>query len=298
MEPAGVESPAATQSPTILAPAMTQAGLILGTAAYMSPEQASGKTVNARSDIFWFGAVLYEMLSGRRAFNGDSSASIIASILRDEPQPLQSHPELVQIIRRCLFKSPADRFQTMADVKASLAAVTRVAHTPAITVLPFVNMSDDKTQEYFSDGLAEEIINALVQIPGLKVTARTSAFAFRGKEQDITKIAEALHVSTILEGNVRKSGSRVRVTAQLIDATSGYHLWSQRYDRELADVFLVQDEIAAAIASALLLKLGGTPADRRAYQPSLPAYEAFLKGRHFDGCQHRRIRGPCEGRLC
>jgi serine/threonine protein kinase/Tfp pilus assembly protein PilF len=280
-EPAGAMSPNATQSPTITSPAMTRAGIILGTAAYMSPEQASGKTVDARSDIFSFGAVLYEMLSGRRAFNGDSTVAIMAAILRDEPQPLLSHPELVQIIKRCLSKSPADRFQVMTDVKASLAAVTPVDRAPAVAVLPFANMSDDKAQEYFSDGLAEEIINALVQIPGLKVTARTSAFAFRGKEQDITKIAEALHVSAILEGSVRKSGNRLRVTAQLINATDGYHLWSHRYDRELADVFVMQDEIAAAIASALRLELGGTPADRRAQQPNFRAYEALLKGRHL-----------------
>jgi hypothetical protein len=120
-----------------------------------------------------------------------------------------------------------------------------------------------------------------VQIPGLKVTARTSAFAFRGKEQDITKIAEALHVSAILEGSVRKSGNRLRVTAQLINAADGYHLWSQRYDRALADVFEMQDEIAAAIASALRLKLGGIPATRLPHQPNLQAYEAFLRGRHL-----------------
>ena len=120
-----------------------------------------------------------------------------------------------------------------------------------------------------------------MQIPGLKVTARTSAFAFRGKEQDITRIAEALHVGTILEGSVRKSGNRLRVTVQLINAADGYHLWSERYDRTLADVFVMQDEIAAAVTSALRLKLGGAPADRRAHQPNLRAYEAFLTGRHL-----------------
>jgi serine/threonine-protein kinase len=268
-----------SRSPTIESPAMTQAGIILGTVAYMSPEQVSGKRVDARSDIFSFGAVLYEMLSGRRAFNGDSGMAIMAAILRDEPHLLQSPPDLVQIINRCLAKAPVDRFQTMTAVKASLAAVTLVDRAPSIAVLPFVNMSDDKAQDYFSDGLAEEIINALVHIPGLKVTARTSAFAFRGKEQDIRKIAEALHVGTILEGSVRKSGNRLRVTVQLINAADGYHLWSERYDRALADVFEMQDEIAAAIASVLRLKLGGTPAARRAHQPNLQAYEAFLRGR-------------------
>jgi TolB-like protein/Tfp pilus assembly protein PilF len=247
----------------------------------MSPEQVSGKPADARSDIFSFGAVLYEMLTERRAFNGDSSMAIMAAILRDEPQPLQSHPALVQIVKRCLAKSPLDRFQTMTAVKGSLAAVTLADQTPSIAVLPFANMSGDKAQEYFSDGLTEEIINALVQVPELKVTARTSAFAFRGKEQDITKIAEALRVSTILEGSVRKSGDRLRVTAQLINAADGYHLWSQRYDRAAGDVFAIQDEIATAIATALRLRLGGTLVERRSHQPILRAYEAFLSGRHF-----------------
>jgi serine/threonine-protein kinase len=140
-------------------------------------------------------------------------------------------------------------------------------------------MSGDKEQEYFSDGLAEEIINALAHIPGLKVTARTSAFAFRGKEQDITKIADALRVSTVLEGSVRRAGTRIRVTAQLINARDGYHLWSERYDRELADVFAIQDEIAHAIAGALQLKLVGPP-PVRLHVPALAAFDALLRGRH------------------
>ena len=153
-------------------------------------------------------------------------------------------------------------------------------------MLPFSNMSADKENEYFSDGLAEEIINELAQIPGLKVTARTSAFAFRGKEQDIQKIAEALHVKTILEGSVRRAGTRIRVMAQLINAADGYHLWSQRYDREMADIFELQDEIAQAIAAALHVKLSGTPAAREQYKPSLPAYEALLKARYYIGRMH------------
>ena len=142
-------------------------------------------------------------------------------------------------------------------------------------------MSGDKEQEYFSDGLAEEIINALAQIPGLKVIARTLAFAFRGKELDIRKIAEALGVATILEGSVRRAGSRVRITAQLITASDGSHLWSQRYDRELADVFAVQDEVAAMIAAVLQTKLAVQPAAARQYTPKVPAYEAYLKARFY-----------------
>jgi serine/threonine-protein kinase len=156
-----------------------------------------------------------------------------------------------------------------------------VSEQPSIAVLPFANMSLDKEQEFFSDGLAEEIINALTQIPGLKVTARTSAFAFRGKDQDVRKIAEALDVRTILEGSVRRSGDRVRVTAQLINAADGYHLWSQRYDRQMADVFDMQEEIATAITEALQVKLASRSDASERYKPSLPAYEAYLRARHF-----------------
>ena len=145
-----------------------------------------------------------------------------------------------------------------------------VDRLPSIAVLPFANMSGDKEQEYFSDGLAEEIINALVKVPGLKVIARTSAFAFKGQNTDIRKIAETLGVTTVLEGSVRRSGNRIRVTAQLITAADGSHLWSERYDREMADVFAVQDEISAAISGALQVKL--SPRLRRSHvtHPSFP----------------------------
>ncbi len=226
--------------------------------------------------------MLYELLSGQRAFSGENSISTMAAILHKEPKALEAPPALQQIVKRCLAKQPANRFQTVAELKAALevAPVTESEDPPSIAVLPFSNMSADKENEYFSDGLAEEILNSLVRIPGLKVTARTSSFAFRGKEQDIRGIAEALDVKTILEGSVRKAGNRVRVTAQLINAADGYHLWSERYDRELTDVFAVQDEIAAAIAAALKLKLSGEAAPDHRHTPNVPAYEAFLKGRY------------------
>jgi len=207
----------------------------------------------------------------------------IAAILHDEPAPLDAPSSLSAIVARCLRKSPADRYQNIADGRAALArAVGEPAEkTPSIAVLPFANMSRDADDEYFSDGLAEDIINLLAHVPNLKVTARTSAFAFRGKEQDITKIAEALRVRTILEGSVRRDVSRIRVTAQLINAADGYHLWSERYDRELTDVFAIQDEIAQAIVGALQLKLITKPAR---HLPNFPAYEAFLKARqHLRG---------------
>jgi TolB-like protein/Tfp pilus assembly protein PilF len=177
---------------------------------------------------------------------------------------------LVEGLRKAGLEIPDDAKQT------SSGAVTTA---PSIAVLPFANMSDDKEQDYFSDGLAEEIINLLAQISGLKVIARTSAFAFRGKEQDIRGIAEALGVSTVLEGSVRRAGSRIRVTAQLINAADGSHLWSGRYDRELSDIFAVQDEISAAIAKALRVRLSHEASPQR-YTPKLAAYEAYLKGRH------------------
>jgi len=262
-------------------------GTVMGTAAYMAPEQAEGKPLDARSDVFSFGAVLYELLSGQRAFSGENSISTMAAILHKEPKPLDAPPALQQIVKRCLAKQPANRFQTVAELKAALeiapVSAPDAEESPSIAVLPFSNMSADKENEYFSDGLAEEIINELAQIPGLKVTARTSAFAFRGKEQDIQKIAEALHVKTILEGSVRRAGTRIRVMAQLINAADGYHLWSQRYDREMADIFDIQDEIAQAIAAALHVKLSGAPAPVQQYKPSLPAYEALLKARYYMG---------------
>jgi TolB-like protein/Tfp pilus assembly protein PilF len=159
-------------------------------------------------------------------------------------------------------------------------AKTAAQASPSIAVLPFANMSSEKDQEYFSDGLAEEIINLLAHIPGLKVIARTSAFAFRGKEQDIRGIADALGVTHVLEGSVRRSGSRLRITGQLIHAADGTHLWSERYDREASDIFGVQDEISAAIAKALRVKLSREAIPQR-YIPKLPAYEAYLKARHL-----------------
>jgi serine/threonine-protein kinase len=252
---------------------MLTAGQAVGTPAYMSPEQAEGKPVDERSDVFSFGSLLYELLSGRQAFDG------LAAVLRDQPPPLSS--PLGDVVRRCLAKPPADRFQSMAEVAAALrlrlVAGSPSRTQPSIAVLPFANMSGDKEQEYFSDGLAEEIINALAQIAELKVIARTSAFAFKGQNADVRRVAETLGVTNILEGSVRTAGKRIRVTAQLINAADGTHLWSQRYDRDLEDVFAVQDEIASAVASALRVKLGTGPA---VHVPKPEAHEALLKGRH------------------
>jgi eukaryotic-like serine/threonine-protein kinase len=258
----------------------TVAGEVMGTPAYMSPEQAAAKPLDARSDVFSFGAVLYELLAGTRAFTGDSTAQILSAVLRDEPGPLEAPAALRQIVSRCLAKDPDHRFQTMADVNHALQHLTggRADVTASIAVLPFANLSRDADDEYFSDGLSEEIINALTQVRGLKVIARTSAFAFKGKNEDIRRIANTLGVTHVLEGSVRRAGGRVRVTAQLIHAADGAHRWSQRYDREMSDIFAVQDDIAAAIAGALKLQLAPV-CERR--MPSLPAYEAYLRYRSY-----------------
>jgi TolB-like protein/tRNA A-37 threonylcarbamoyl transferase component Bud32/Tfp pilus assembly protein PilF len=262
-------------------------GTVMGTVAYMAPEQAEGRPLDARSDIFSFGAVLYELLSGRQPFRGENSISTMAAILYTEPAPLNAPAALQRILKRCLAKSPGQRYQSAAELREALQGWAQMGvpaqQQPSIAVLPFANMGADNENEYFSDGLAEEIINFLAQIPALKVTARTSAFAFRGKEQDIRKIAGALGVATILEGSVRRSGNRIRVTAQLINAEDGCHLWSQRYDREMSDLFDLQDEIAQAIASALQVKLSEAPTPFEHHKPNLPAYEALLKARHYLG---------------
>ena len=263
-------------------------GAVVGTPSYMSPEQALGKPLDARSDVFSFGATLYEALSGKRAFSGDSILDTLNAVVSREPEPLDS--PLSSVVNRCLAKDPSRRFQSALDLKQALtdamgrlstaATVARPGLpvlSPSVAVLPFTNMSGDREQEYFSDGLTEEIINALAQIPGLKVIARTSAFAFKGQNIDVRRIAETLGVAHVLEGSVRKSGNRVRMTAQLIAAADGSHLWSERYDAELADIFAVQDATASAIARALQLKLAVGP---RKHTPALSAYEDFLRARH------------------
>jgi eukaryotic-like serine/threonine-protein kinase len=257
-------------------------GTVLGTAAYMSPEQAEGRSLDARSDIFSFGTVLYEMLSGSRAFGGTTALQVMNAVVREEPPPLQSSPALERIVRRCLEKSPGQRFQTMAEVRSALeqpstAPLKPIEREPSVAVLPFANMSADKENEYFSDGLTEEIINVLTNVPGLKVAGRTSSFFFRGKDVEFGEIGRRLNVDHILEGSVRKAGNRIRVTAQLIKVADGFHLWSERYDREPTDIFAIQDEISQGIAAALRIRLSPEAAPPRRHTPDLRAYEAYLK---------------------
>ena len=262
----------------------TMIGTVLGTAAYMAPEQAQGRATDSRSDVFSFGAVLYEMLSGRRAFDGGSTADVLSAVLRDDPAPLRTAQSLDRIVRTCLAKQPGQRFQTMTELRVRLEEAAASKPTsgdgePSIAVLPFSNMSADQEAGYFGDGLAEEILNVLAQVPGLKVAGRTSSFFFRGKDLEFAEIGRRLNVGHILEGSVRTSGNRIRVTAQLIKVADGFHLWSERYDREMTDIFAIQDEITLAIAAALRIKLSPAPEAKRRHVPDLRAYQAYLEAR-------------------
>ena len=255
---------------------LTADGRILGTLSYMSPEQAEGRPIDTRSDIFSFGAVLYEMLTGKRAFPGDTPTAALAAVLLREPKPMRKilpaiPMEVASIVTRCLQKEPDRRFQRMADVKIELQRVLEAPvvprageptlleerEVPSIAVLPFADMSPQGDQEYFCDGITEELINALTNVDGVRVVSRTSSFRFKGKLQDIREIGAQLNVRLILEGSVRRAGSLLRVTAQLIDVGDGYHLWSERYDRDCEDVFVIQDEIAQAIVGTLQVRLLG-----------------------------------------
>ena len=269
---------------------LTTEGISMGTPAYMSPEQVSGVAdVDHRTDIFSLGVLLYEMATGARPFSGQSFGDLAASILRDSPRPLsevrpEAPPELDTAITRCLQKNATSRFASMAELRVALQRKSAGVEesTPSVAVLPFQNLSADPDNEFFGDGLAEEILNALAQIDGLRVAARTSSFSFKGKLTGISEIGNRLKVRTILEGTVRRSGSRVRVTAQLVDVTTGFQRWSERYDRQMADIFDVQDEISRAIAEKLKVTLRGDGDSARLVKratENLQAYDLNLRGR-------------------
>jgi serine/threonine protein kinase/tetratricopeptide (TPR) repeat protein len=281
----------------------TRPGAIMGTIQYMSPEQVRGQPADARSDIFAFGCVLYEMLTGHRAFSRKTSAETIAAILNDDPPALAESGiivpgELHRVATHCLEKDAAQRFQSARDLAFALRGVGRgvYADEPAkqktpdkgrteasVAVLPFADMSPQHDQEYFCDGMAEELINALSKVEGLHVASRTSASAFKGKSQDIRQIGEQLNVRAVLEGSVRKAGDRLRINAQLISVADGYHLWSETFDRQMEDVFAVQDEIAQSITRALRVVLSEKEKRAIAKVPTdnVQAYEYYLRGRQF-----------------
>jgi serine/threonine protein kinase len=253
---------------------LTQAGGVLGTPGYMSPEQVRGGPVDGRSDIFSFGTMLYEMLTGCSPFRRDTPADTLAAILSDEPPAISLSgvgvdADLNRLLRRCLDKSPARRFQSASDLAHTLRSLLESTPSdgtvsvladscPFVAVLPFANLTADPEQEYFCEGMAEELINGLAQVSGLRVVARTSAFSFKGRQADMREIGERLNVSAVVEGSVRRAGNQLRINAQLIDARTGLHLWSQRFDRQLEDVFAIQDEISLAVVDQLEVELLGS----------------------------------------
>lgn len=307
---------------------LTKAGSTVGTAAYMSPEQIRGETIDHRSDLFSLGIVLYELTTGHLPFRGEHEAALSYSIVNEEPTPLKSlrpglPSSLESIIMRCLEKEREKRFQSAEEivtefhklqqeisgyvsasrkpsklwwgVTATVGVLLLIAlyfliplkpahdDTKSIAVLPFVNMSADREDEYFSDGITEELINALSKLEGLRVAARTSSFVFKGKTEDISKIGQQLHVSTVLEGSVRRAGNKLRITAQLINVTDGFHLWSETYEREMQDIFDIQSDVAQQIADALKAKLSPSEKKRIEKKPTvnLDAYTFYLQGRYF-----------------
>jgi serine/threonine-protein kinase len=274
---------------------VTEAGLALGTPAYMSPEQASAEgELDVRSDLYSLACVLFEMLAGEPPFSGPHARAIIARHLTEHPRPVRAlrpdtPPAVEHAIARALAKDPQDRFPSVARFLEALEASDApkpesalLGTTRSLAVLPFVNMSPDPETDYFSDGITEELINALTKVGGLRVASRTSVFALKNKPQDVRAIGALLGVSAVLEGSVRKAGDQLRITARLMAADDGRHLWSERYDRRLDDVFAIQDEIARIIVSTVRTTFLAEVADPtpRRYTENLAAYGLYLKGRY------------------
>jgi serine/threonine protein kinase/Flp pilus assembly protein TadD len=281
---------------------LTQTGMMVGTPAYVSPEQAAGEaSLDGRSDQYSLACMLYEMLSGERPFTGPTAQAIMAKRFTEPAKPIRairsSVPENVErAITKAMATDVTGRFRTTAMFGQALASTSlatpsdtetmpqpSVASAKSIAVLPFTNMSADPENEYFTDGIAEEIINALSKIQSLRVASRTASFALKGKNEEIAEIGRKLKVSTFLEGSVRRMGNRLRVTAQLVNVADGYHLWSERYDREMEDVFAIQDDISQSIVKALrvILSEDEKKAIEKSRTENVKAYEFYLRGRQF-----------------
>ena len=272
---------------------LTSPGSMIGTVSYMSPEQARKQELDGRSDIFSFGIILYEMITGVHPFQKGTQFETASSILEEVPPPLTRYhsaiPELLQhTLSKMLAKEPERRYQSVHELRTNLSQLARTgpleADTPsrtAVAVLPFVDMSPDGDQDYFCEGMAEELIGRLGRLEGLRVAARTSAFRFKAAELDIREIGRELNVGTVLEGSLRKSKDKLRIGVRLIDVAEGYPLWSERYDRDLGDVLEIQDEIARAVVEKL--KVNFSLEDRTSARPTsknIKAYERYLKGRY------------------
>ncbi len=278
-------------------------GHVVGTVPYMAPEQLRGEAADARSDLFSLGIILYELATGRRPFTGDSSAEVTSSILRDAPESLSRAradlpADLERIVNRCLEKNPRERAQSALDVNNELRRLRKVLEhggleaptsdkVASIAVLPFANRSASADDEYFSDGLADELLNVLSKIKGLRVIARASAFQFKGTKDDVSTIGQKLNVATLLDGSVRKAGNRIRVSVQLVQVSDSSHLWSETYDRTLEDIFAVQDDIAQSVVKELRTKLLGEAADSDASGEAKAEVAQAAKGRGTDPEAHR-----------
>ncbi|MGQ0733160.1 MAG: protein kinase domain-containing protein, partial [Acidobacteriota bacterium] len=278
-------------------PAATTPGMILGTVGYMSPEQGRGLATDGRADIFALGVILYEMLSGRRAFHGATTAETLAALMRDEPPALSRlgvtvPAALDRIIRRCLEKDPAARFQSAHDLAFALDTATEsgpasaatgpasTAPSKSLVVLPFENMSHEAENEFLADGLTEEIIADLSKLRDVRVISRTSALQLKGR-RDVANIAPELNVGYVLSGSVRRAGARLRITAQLIDGVNDAQLWSDKYSGTMDDVFDMQEQVSRAIARELEIKLSREESREMAERPITDprAYECYLRAR-------------------
>ncbi len=333
----------ATAAPTVSG--ATEPGIVMGTVGYMSPEQAVGKALDFRSDLFSFGSIVYEMATGKRAFARGSHPETLTAIIRDEPEPLAALAPLTpaplrRIVGRCLAKSPDDRYASTRDLardlqdmreqltegsqaEAAASGATPAAspkrrwqrallaagavlvgllllvywkrlrpgpapsevsgRSPSIAVLPFQNFGVQGEEDYFADGMTESLITDLTKIPGMLVIARNSVFQYKGRAVDVKTVGKELGVRYVLEGSVQRSGDRVRLNAQLIDVATGYHLWADRYDREMKDLFVLQDDISGNILTALKLKLTEPTSGRSREAPTqnLEAYDAYLRAMHL-----------------
>jgi len=285
---------------------LTQIGMVVGTPAYVSPEQAAGELdIDGRSDQYSLGCVVYEMLSGERPFSGPTAQAVLTKRFTEPAPRLRNKAKEVPeetdaAVSKAMSQDAAKRFTTSGEFAKAMVPLTVTTPTAtaapegaqapkSIAVLPFTNTSADPENEYFTDGMAEEIINALSKIKSLGVASRTSTFAFKGTTQDIREIGKKLEVSTVLEGGVRRMGNKIRVSAQLINVSNGLQLWSDRYDREMEDVFAIQDEIAQNIVKALRVVLSEDEkkAIEKVATGNVQAYDYYLRGRTYFH-QHRR----------